>query len=227
MLGPMTAVAGAPRRRRSAHGSLLAPHRVPGRPHGDGGGHHTVAHLRRPSPHRRRARPGNLDGRCGVAPPGTAPALSAGTTGTAEPLLPEVRLPPSSGLMPQPQPPVSPLRRTADRRGDVNQPEGEGRVPWGLAWWGDVRHARAGTRIRGVMPMVKVVWLLPQPTGSDQTAEVSSVSSARSVPVRAGEIGPIRRGSSPSQCTNSLLLSVEPAPVTPETEPTEPLPNRP
>jgi hypothetical protein len=109
---------------------------------------------------------------------------------------------------------------------EVNQPEGGGRVPSGLARWSDVGHAHADTRIRGVMPMVRVVSLLPRPNTSDQTATVSSVSSDRSVPVRAGEIGPIRREII-FEPVHEQPAPVEPAPVTPETEPKEPTPSRP
>jgi hypothetical protein len=74
--------------------------------------------------------------------------------------------------------------------------------------------------------MAKVVWLLPRPNASNQTAEVSCASSARSVPVRAGEVGPIRREII-FEPVHEEPAPVEPAPVTPETEPNEPTPNRP
>jgi hypothetical protein len=76
------------------------------------------------------------------------------------------------------------------------------------------------------MPMVKVVWLLPRPNASNQPATVSSASSGRSVPVRAGEIGPVRREII-FEPVHEQPAPVEPAPGTPETEPKEPIPNSP
>jgi hypothetical protein len=99
-------------------------------------------------------------------------------------------------------------------------------VPVALAWWSYVRHARADTRIQGVVPMAKVGWLLPWPSASNQRADVSSAASDRSVPVRSGEIGPIRREII-FEPVHEKSVPVEPAPVTLETEPKEPMPNRP
>jgi hypothetical protein len=78
----------------------------------------------------------------------------------------------------------------------------------------------------GVMPMAKVVWLLPRPNASHQAATVSSASSDRSAPVRAGEIGPIRREII-FEPVHEQPAPVDPAPVTPETEPKEPMPTPP
>jgi hypothetical protein len=61
---------------------------------------------------------------------------------------------------------------------------------------------------------------------SSQTAEVTFASSDRSMPVLAGEIGPIRREII-FEPVHEQPAPVEPAPVTPETEPKEPTPNRP
>jgi hypothetical protein len=78
------------------------------------------------------------------------------------------------------------------------------------------------------MPMAKVEWLVPLPNASSQAAEVTSASSDRSVPVRAGEIGPIRREIIFEPVHEQPAPApVEPAPVTPETEPKEPTPSRP
>jgi hypothetical protein len=55
---------------------------------------------------------------------------------------------------------------------------------------------------------------------------VSSASSARSAPVRAGEVGPIRREII-FEPVHEQPAPVEPAPVTPETEPKEPMPSPP
>jgi hypothetical protein len=74
--------------------------------------------------------------------------------------------------------------------------------------------------------MAKVVWPLPRPNASNQTAEVSCASSDRSVPVRAGEIGPIRRAII-FEPLHEHPAPVEPPPVTPETEPKEPMLNPP
>lgn len=76
------------------------------------------------------------------------------------------------------------------------------------------------------MPMAKVEWLVPLQNASSQTAEVTFASSDRSVPVRAGEIGPIRREII-FEPVHEQPAPVEPAPVTPETEPREPTPSRP
>jgi len=76
------------------------------------------------------------------------------------------------------------------------------------------------------MPMAKVVWPHLGPNASNQTAEASTASSDRSVPVRAGEIGPIRREII-FEPVHEQPAPVEPAPVTPETEPREPIPNPP
>ena len=76
------------------------------------------------------------------------------------------------------------------------------------------------------MPMAKVEWLVPLPNASSLTAEVTFASSDRSVPVRAGEIGPIRREII-FEPVHEQPAPVEPAPVTPETEPKEPTPSRP
>jgi hypothetical protein len=73
--------------------------------------------------------------------------------------------------------------------------------------------------------MAKVVWLLPRSNASNETAEVSFASSDRSVPVRAGEIGLIRREII-FEPVHEQPAPVEPGPVTPETEPKEPVPNR-
>jgi hypothetical protein len=75
------------------------------------------------------------------------------------------------------------------------------------------------------MPMAKVEWLVPLPNASSQTAEVTSASSDRSMPARAGEIGPIRREII-FEPVHEQPAPVEPAPVTPETEPKEPTPSR-
>jgi hypothetical protein len=93
------------------------------------------------------------------------------------------------------------------------------------------RGARCGTLMltpafQGVMPMARVEWLVPLPNAASQTAEVTSASSDRSVPVRAGEIGPIRREII-FEPVHEQPAPVEPAPVTPETEPKEPTPSRP
>jgi hypothetical protein len=74
--------------------------------------------------------------------------------------------------------------------------------------------------------MAKVVWLLPRSHALNQAATVSSASSARSVPVRAGEIGPIRREII-FEPVHEQPAPVEPARVTPETEPKEPMPSPP
>jgi hypothetical protein len=71
-----------------------------------------------------------------------------------------------------------------------------------------------------------VVWLLPRPNASNQTAEVSSDLSVRLVAVRADEIGPILRELT-FEPVREQPAPVEPAPVTPEREPKEPRPNRP
>jgi hypothetical protein len=77
------------------------------------------------------------------------------------------------------------------------------------------------------MPMATVVWLLPRPNASNQAVTVSPASSAaRSVPVRAGEVGPMRREII-FEPVHEQPAPVEPAPVTPETEPKEPIPNPP
>jgi hypothetical protein len=75
------------------------------------------------------------------------------------------------------------------------------------------------------MPMARVVWLLPTPNASNETADVSSASPDRSVPVRAGEISPIRREII-FEPVHEQPAPVEPAPVKPETELKEPMPNR-
>ncbi len=74
--------------------------------------------------------------------------------------------------------------------------------------------------------MAKVEWLLPRPNASNQAVTVSSASFARSAPVRAGEVGPIRREII-FEPVHEQPAPVEPAPVTPETEPKEPMPNPP
>jgi hypothetical protein len=74
--------------------------------------------------------------------------------------------------------------------------------------------------------MAKVEWLAPSPNASSQTAEVTFAASDRSMPVRAGEIGPIRREII-FEPVHEQPAPVEPAPVTPETEPREPTPSRP
>jgi hypothetical protein len=100
------------------------------------------------------------------------------------------------------------------------------RVRLALAQRSDVRHAHADTRISGVMPMVKVVWRRPRPNASNQAAELHCASSDRSLPVRAGEIGPVRREII-FEPVHERPAPVEPAPVTPETEPKEPTPTGP
>jgi hypothetical protein len=55
---------------------------------------------------------------------------------------------------------------------------------------------------------------------------VTFAASDRSMPVRAGEIGPIRREII-FEPVHEQPAPVEPAPVTPETEPKEPTPSRP
>ena len=83
-------VAGPLRRRRGDDGSLLGAARGAGaHPAGDRGAHRAApAAAVDLDPDRRRARPGDLDGLRGAPPPGPAPPVSAGATGTAEPLLP-------------------------------------------------------------------------------------------------------------------------------------------
>jgi hypothetical protein len=75
------------------------------------------------------------------------------------------------------------------------------------------------------MPMPKVLWLLPGPSGSSETARVSSAPSDDPGWVRAGEIGPIRREII-FEPVHEQPAPAEPAPVTPETEPQEPVPDR-
>jgi hypothetical protein len=74
--------------------------------------------------------------------------------------------------------------------------------------------------------MVKVVWRRPRPNASNQAAELHCASSDRSLPVRAGEIGPVRREII-FEPVHERPAPVEPAPVTPETEPKEPTPTGP
>jgi hypothetical protein len=77
----------------------------------------------------------------------------------------------------------------------------------------------------GVMPMPNVLWLLPRPNRSSETAKVPTAPSDHSGRVRAGEIGPIRREII-FEPVHEQPAPVEPAPVTPETDPKEPVPDR-